>query len=363
MDSTQPIISNFKVKIAVDTQILSYLLDKSYPFLNIFFNYLLESPFVEIVCSRFVTFEIIGIRKKEHYLRAVQKKANAVSGEINFSSLLKYSNDWSAPELDYHDTYTYVKEKVEGELKIINDDYKISYEEFNLHSSLWKPHQELVLSSKISKEDSLVLVSIIYPNENQKEEYLVFLTNDNQFYNSICCRKEPEATVVNDIFDANSIIKPTICLLKAITTPISNKVLNIVDSVNESEEIVAFAKQFVFEHIKKKNETLILGEIVDCPKSMKGKLLCFKLESDSLAESHYVSVLSKELDFLYSHPVELSSFYNKIQIPNYPYVPMNDEGKNISVILNDEDGKPLSEDIYDSVTSIGNVLFIHPDSI
>lgn len=169
MKISQPVLENFKIKIAVDTQILAYLVDNTYPSLNIFFETLFNCPFVDIVCSRFVTYEFIGIRKQEHYLREIYTKTVAKGGIMNFSSALKYKGDWSAPELDYKDIYLDVKAKVEAELKKINDDYGIEYSD-GWDQSLWHPHQDLVLSSRISKEDSLALLSTLIPDGEKVEK-------------------------------------------------------------------------------------------------------------------------------------------------------------------------------------------------
>lgn len=126
---------------------------------------------MDIVCSRFVTFEYIGIRKLEHYLRKLYSSTN---GKMNFSSALKYRNEFKAPELDYEQCYESIKLDIEAELTKLNDDYGIQYEDNILHQGLWHPHQELLLSSRISKEDCLVLLSSIFPQDMVRESHSVF---------------------------------------------------------------------------------------------------------------------------------------------------------------------------------------------
>ena len=154
---------NLRIKIALDTQILAYLIDNSYPDLTYFIKVLSKNPCVDIVCSRFAIYEFIGIRKLEHYLRCIVDVTTTTGGSANFSSILKNKNGFDASELKYKEIYETIKERVEKELIRIDTNFGIIYESFDLHNSLWKPQQELVLSTRISKEDCLLLLSSVFP--------------------------------------------------------------------------------------------------------------------------------------------------------------------------------------------------------
>lgn len=65
--STQ--IDTFKIKVFLDTNILCYLVDNTYPALTSFIDTLNKLPVVDIISSDFVLTEFIGVRKQEHYLR------------------------------------------------------------------------------------------------------------------------------------------------------------------------------------------------------------------------------------------------------------------------------------------------------
>ncbi len=360
------VIEDFKIKIALDTQILSYLLDKTYPTLNKFVEKLAESPYVNLICSRFVTYELLGVRKLEHYLREVHKKTVSSNGTMNFSSALKYRYDWSAPELDYKDIYPKIKENIEEELQIINDDFGIEYEDKNLHSDIWKPHQDLVLSSKISKEDSLVLMSSVFPNEGYKEEYLIFLTNDEGFYNGYCHDKKIPA--IDDIFNDNSINQPIAYKLKDLTTPLTQKKLNLLVDAPEDEKLKDYINKFLLEHIQIRKNNLLLGKTIRCEAGpeISQNLLCFKLEPDKkLVKDIYITIVPKDLEAIYNHPTKLSEFYSYGRIKSFPYSPdpSNEKSFKISVQLKDEKGKALPEDIGKRVSQTENLVFIHPDSM
>lgn len=355
---------NLRIKVALDTQILAYLVDNTYPNLNLFIKALSESPFVDIVCSRFAIYEFIGIRKMEHYLRCLVDETKKKGGQVNFSSALKYKNEFDTPELKYIDAYENVKKAVEEELVKIDSDFGIVYENFDIHNGLWKPHQELVLSTRISKEDSLLLLSSVFPESLRKEEHLVLLTNDNQFYNALCGEKEIETS--NKVFEENGLAKPYTYYLKKMTLREVNTSLNLIDynSGLTEENINDYSNKFIVEHIKDKNKSILLGEVINCAcgKALKRKLLCFKLHQDQeLVENMYISILTKDF-ILYNHSAKLSNFkcYGDITLP---YKPNEDEkSKEISIELVDGNGKHLEEALMEKLTSVGNLIFIHPDS-
>ena len=353
---------NLRIKIALDTQILAYLVDNTYPNLTFFIRTLSESPFVDIVCSRFAIYEFIGIRKLEHYLRCLVSETQNKGGQINFSSALKYKNEFDTPELKYVDVYENIKQAVEEELVKIYNDFGIIHESVNIHKDLWEPHQDLVLSTRISKEDSLLLLSSVFPDTLRKEDYLVLFTNDNQFYKALCGDGETE--ISDKVFQEHGLIKPHTYHLTKVQLYQTGQSCNIIgDSLNE-EEIKEFVCKFILEHILNKNKELYVGRIVSCPASMEGKLMCFKLFADELNKDVYVTILSHKLDYLYHHRESLKDFYNITKISDYPYIPNNevDTSRNISVEIKNKEGEYLSKEDYEKVSENGNLIFINPDT-
>ena len=228
---------------------------------------------------------------------------------------------------------------------------------------MWEPHQDLVLSTRMSKEDSLLLMSSIFNDEFKEEDYLVLLTNDGQFYRSI----QDES---GEIFQKHNLTKPKVYSLKEMN--IEGTTINLVSDKKEEEIIKDFTTKFILERIKEKNQKLYIGKVKPCPKTYKGKLLCFGLEADTLGNNLYLSVLSKNLEYLYNIKVKggLTNFrYGKgNEIEDYPYSPIenkNDKGedisRNISVEIK-ENGDYLSEEDYSKISQTGDLVFIHPDT-
>jgi len=326
MEMNPPIDDNFRIKIALDTQILAYWVDNTYPNLCLFIKELSKSPFVDIVCSRFAIYEFIGIRKVEHYLRCLVYKTTKNGATPNFSSALKYKNEFDNPEIRYLEVSSEIKEKIEEELKQIDNLLDVDYHTLTFPNRLWEPHQDLVLSTRMSKEDSLLLMSSIFNDEFKEEDYLVLLTNDGQFYNLVSDKKEEE--IIKD-----------------------------------------FTTKFILERIKEKNQKLYIGKVSSCSKNLQGKLLCFKLEANTLKNNLYLSILSKNLEYLYNIGSKLTNFHAKREkIEKYPYTPIkyiDEKGKDISrnisvqVKVNED---YLNEEDYSKISKTGDLVFIHPDT-
>ena len=366
MSLNQPYVDPvFKIKIAVDTQLLAYLIDDSYPSFTRFFKNLTNSPFVDIVCSRFVTYEYIGIRKLEHYLRTLYK---STKGNMNFSSALKYRNEFKAPELDYSECYSDIKNTIEEELKKLNDDFEIIYDENILHQALWLPHQDLVLSSRLSKEDSLVLLSSVYPQEFLKEEHTIFLTNDDQFYKAFCGGGNYRMSSIDDVFQDNDLTLPETSNIKKIKSPSGATTHNLTGDI-EDDVIDDFAQDFIFNEIAKKNKKLLLGTTIrcECSEVLKKKLLCFDLADDVELPEEIYSVILYRTDSainIYIHHTALTNFHQGDKINDFPYKATEDpKSKQITLKLSNEEGSDLKESLMDEITKKDNLVFIHPDNI
>ena len=356
MEMNPPIDDNFRIKIALDTQILAYWIDKTYPNLCLFIKELSKSPFVDIVCSRFAIYEFVGIRKVEHYLRCLVYKTTKNGATPNFSSALKYKNEFDNPEIRYLEVSSEIKEKIEEELKQIDNLLDVDYHTLTFPNRLWEPHQDLVLSTRMSKEDSLLLMSSIFNDKLKKEDYLVLLTNDKQFYDSI----EEES---GEIFQRHKLTKPKVYSLKNMN--IEGTTSNLVSDKEEETSIIKnFTTKFILERIKEKNQKLYIGKVKGCPEKYKGELLCFGLEANVLENNLYLSVLSKNLEYLYNIESKLTNFHAKRKaIEEYPYTPIEhidekgeDISRNISVKVK------VNEEDYSKISKTGDLVFIHPDT-
>ena len=174
-------VDQFRIKFFLDTNILAYLIDGTYTGLTNTIEFLKKCEFANLVSSNYVIFELVGIRKREHYLREVLTKSTVAGGTVNISSLLKYKDDFDAPGVKFIDVKSSIKSNVEAELQKIVNDFGIIYEDNLLHNKLLQPTFDINLLTKVSKEDSLVLASSIWPDELTKESFVCLVSNDKDF--------------------------------------------------------------------------------------------------------------------------------------------------------------------------------------
>lgn len=351
-----------RIKVALDTQILAYLVDNTYPSVTAFLKKLSESPFVDLISSRFAIYEFIGIRKLEHYLRYLVKHEGENGEKVNLSSAIKYRNDFETPELKYTDISSNIRIDIERELKTILEDFSIEYEQVDIHNNLWKPHSDLVLSTKISKEDCLLMLSCIFPDPLRKESHLTMLTNDEQFFKSMR-GNEDDILLCNKIFAENDLPVPFLYNLKAMSA--GSKKVNLTKDILSQDEISSFTRDFIFEQIKVKNSSIILGKTIKCKckEELKKELLCFQLEDGKeLVNDMYITVLAPDFTS-YSHPQELTNFkcWGDITLP---YISSEEQkSKEISIKLTDLSGANLNEELMKKITTPGGLVFVHPDSL
>jgi len=341
---TTSIPEQLRVKLFLDTNVLSYLVDNTYPSLTKFITVLGDSPMCDLISSKYVIHEFMGIRKREHYLRK-QVELDEDGRVLNISSLIRFKDSWSVPGKDFIDLKKEVEEDVESDIDKITSDYNIQYDRNVFHDNLMTPTMKLCLGSKISKEDSLVACSSVHPQENLSEP-VYLLTNDKDFHNYL------SQTVTDGIFPSH-LHKPTsIYLLNpfSIQNDSGEKITLLLKEENTEEYIVSFIKNWL--KVLCKDNHFYLGKVfkADIPRE---KTLYFKLSPKvKLTQNLYISVVNKDFLKGYNIQEELSDFWNNGKIEAFPFE--SDDTSNISIELKNEFLKDILEE--------GNLLFIHPDS-
>ena len=357
-DSPHP---NFQVKFFVDTNILVYLVDKTYPSLINFIELSRDSKFVELVSSNYVIFEFIGVRKKEHYLRKV---ANSVEksdkGEINFSSLLTYHNKFEAPEVPFESVAALIKADVKAELDIISTTYDINYDFSTLHKEQLEPTSDICLETKIGNQDSLVLVSAILPKPGIKTDNLYLITNDADFVNFF------EKANIDHLFTQHNLQKPSLVKIDKIEN-LTKSILSLKNPV-ELVEIQKYLNDSIIKMILEKNRPLFLGKtITPTSPTFPKDLVCFKFNLNTVVPKNiYLTVISKDLSFIYTSKKKIIALHHGASTLAKGHI-FTDEAKNkvsYKLVEIDDNGEdiPPNFDMIEILREEGHYVFIHPDS-
>lgn len=355
--SDSPVHKDFCIKFFLDTNLLIYLVDNSHQSLNDFVELLNATPFARLVSSRYVIFEFVGVRKREQYLRIAAKNTERSSnGSINYSSLFYKLDSYKNPNAVFEDEVVNIKKAVTDEVEKIANDFNIDFEYSSFHQDQIQPTIEICLSSKISNQDSLVLVSSVLP-QSKETDYLVLLTNDSSFVSSY------SSANVSSILESQSIISPK--LWKA--DGIEGKIKLIGNDSTARADLEIKLIYLLLELIKRKMNQNFLGKTfppsgADFPSDC----ISFSMTLErTLKSGLYITILGKDLDFIYTtkKPVE---FWNNNSPLVGEFIPQQ-ENRNISCRIVDVDEigaeTPAQQEIIDALRTEGNLVFIHPDSL
>jgi hypothetical protein len=351
--------SEFKIKIYLDTNILNFLLDITYPHLNEFIEKLKNSNFIDLVSSNFVILELTGVRKREHYFREAINFRN-VHGEVNISSLLKYKERYKIPNFDFYSVQRDIEIKVNEDLKKIANDFEINYSSNKFHENLFSPAIEIILKTKISNQDGIVLISSVYPDDIIKENFLLLLSKDDEF-TEICINAD---TNYKSVFSNQNLTKPLVENIQQINNH-SNENSNrnlLQESANDE-----FVRNKILALIKLKNENRFLGTTAPCgngpgvPEDIIGFIL---KEGKILKNDIYLTIIGKNLDFIYTTKIMINNFYNNTPITEYPF--SSTTPQDITFKIKDKNAKdeivPLDIAIINKLRETGNLVFSSPDS-
>ncbi len=351
MDRESARSERFQINFFLDTNILCYLIDNTFPNLTAFIKALKEMPVVQLYSSEYVLAELFEVRKKEDYFHEVWERAKNDGKFINISSFIKYNKRYEIPDYEYQgDLAEAVKKKVDEDVKKITNEFNISFTN-TFNDKLLGPMKGICLSTKISREDSLVLVSSVYKNSIEEvSEKVILLTGDKDFYDWATDSKAEISTV----FNAGK--TPTIEHIGSLGNAVAGFAGGTQSLKNEIADVKNLAIQYVMSCLMDAYKDRLLGKVTirECAGAPK-HLIAFKVEKELKVKEMYTFVLTKSLSFLYS-PKPISKFYhsgNPIEVPFSP-----EGGNNLVTFVCDED----DEDVFKLVNEEGNLVFIHPEN-
>ena len=336
-------LDNFKINFFLDTNILCFLIDNTYPALTAFIKALAQMPVVRLFSSEYVLAELFEVRKKENYFQEVLKRAESDGKFINISSFIKYNKRYEIPDYHYEGGLAdAVKHLVDKDIDKIMRDFNISFENM-FNERLLQPMKGICLATKISREDSLVLASSVYKNNTDKVSGRVILvTGDLDFYNwAIASKKDISNILCEDsIPDIEHISNLGSCV-------------NLREKIENVEDV---AIQYVLNCFKETFSKSYIGNIIvrNCPNPPKN-LIAVKANAQLQTADSYLAILSKDLSFVYC-PQSKSKFFHCGGPIKAPFTPTS--GKNIVTFICEETEK----DVFNQVNTEGNLVFIHPDA-
>lgn len=352
-------VKEFKTTFFVDTNILCYLVDNTHPFLNKFIEHIKQCPIIDLISSEYVLLEFVGVRKREHYLRESILQTQVQGKTINLSSLLKYHNQYSLPEIDFHSLLPQIKNKVDAEKEKITSDFGISFSS-GFHRKLFNPTSDICLSSKISKEDSLVLISSALPDEGKANENVILFTSDADFYSWF--NDKGVEIGINDIFDKHKICKPNLQYIREIIGD-NNQRFNLSDKTIEMTDFIANFNSHISKSLISRLEKLYIGNsFAPQDQNFPNDCICLKVKSDlSIQKNKHITIIGKDLSFIYNTEHKISFWNNGNEIPDDGFI-ATDGNSYLSFKVDIDNTNTDKANILAKLKEDGNLIFIHPDN-
>lgn len=238
----------FKVDFFLDTNILVDYVQGENQLLVQSLDYLAKCPFVTLRSSHYVEFEFTEVRKKNEFFKIVHGEYPSKKPEDRKCVKNYGSNDWKDGDFDYLSYKDTIQSCIEQNLNLLKNNLKVDFDDHVLHEKLVKTTCKIVLQTKISREDSMVLVSCMYPKPVEKLLYCVILTNDKQYNDAYKNSEE----CVDEILGHDDVYLPQFFCLKDMP----------VHQLKNESDIIEFWNKAIASFIKDKNASDYVGHTI-----------------------------------------------------------------------------------------------------
>lgn len=348
-------LEKFTINFFVDTNILVYLVDGKYPSLTAFVKALSETPVVGLYASEYVLSEFIGVRKQEDYFQAVIDKSRQEGKTINLSEFLKHNKTYEIKDYGYDSLKDVVKQKVDEEIERVTREFGITFLRNN-NTLLVGPMKEVCLSTRISKEDSLVLVSTLF---REKEEIItepvILLTNDSEFCKFANLSKE----YIGSVLAEEGLLNPGVECVNTIGKVVNFKtVKNLTQEIEDINKCVA---DYLIACMKELFDEYYIGNTLKVNfKNAPAHTLGIDVKTPELKNRLFIAIVSKDMDYIYC-PRAQADFHKGQNSIGEKFVPQKDDS-HVSFVCDTED-VVVSDEIFNKLNDDGNLVFVHPDSI
>lgn len=179
---SQYVDPNYRIDVYLDTNILVDYIECTYPSLNYSLDYLVQTGYVTLRTSQYVLYEFAEVRKYNLFYNLLpikEEDREKSRGQLKFQ--IK-QNNWKYNGIEYtENAKTPIEHTVRYELGELMEHLALEVDKHILHKNLFQPSLSCVLKTSISKEDSLVLTSCIFPNEECVLNHSILLSGDKAY--------------------------------------------------------------------------------------------------------------------------------------------------------------------------------------
>lgn len=260
--------------------------------------------------------------------------------------------------MDFISIIPQIKECVDHDEEEITTQYNIDFN-CKFHIDLFEPTKNICLVSKISKEDSLVLISAVSPIRNNYNENCILLTNDADFNSWY----EQAKDKIDNVFTEKSMPKPHLKHIKS--AQLFDKQFNFTDNKLDITGFEVYANKCILSLLKNRLKDFYIGKSFTPYGACPPQTFAFKAEKGvCLHNQKYVTIIGKDLNFILTTNKQIDFWHKNAKIDDQGIL-VSVRNQIYSFIF------PLSADILpDDIDAIfhliqteGHFVFYHPDSL
>ena len=341
---------SFKIDIFLDTNVLVDYVLGTKPVLTHSLDYLNNKRSVRLRSSHYVEFELAEVLKicffghsvLGHYPNKQEK------------SQIK-SNNWTINGENYAQKMNEVSERVNQEMLNLKTTFDRLFDDHVLHESLIEPTCDLFLQSNISREDSLVTISSVYPKNDLVLDFVALLSNDSQFCSAITNNEG----VISNVMSPNGLRKPEILDTKQLSCDSIKSHFNISEIGYDDQSIDHFWDVKIWELVKRKNKDSFVGITYEFgkPNDNSGECVYFNLQ-DTNTLSNTNSLLFFTNDAEETISIKLKTRTGNLEFWNggHPVTLPNDNVNDLRYSFKPLEGM-LEPDELEKLREPGNLVF------
>ncbi|MCR4828326.1 MAG: hypothetical protein K5864_02580 [Bacteroidales bacterium] len=321
----------YKVHVYLDTNILVDYVEQNNRLLNDSLEYLSNCPFVILRSSHYVEFEFVEVRKRNEFYKCVKGNLPCARTDMSFAK------EWILDGKSYVDYKDKVTNAVEGDLKKIKNQLTIDFDDHVLHEKLIEPTKDVCLSTSISREDTLVMVSCVFPAPLNKLDFGVILSNDKQYKEAF----ENSKDTIEEILKSSGMSIPSFLNIKQLQSE-SGKTINL--NANTSIDINCLWNFIIKQLIIQKNYDNYLGETIIPMKKLKNCIAIYNKNVDStIYDSIGLIFIPDDLSRTISVEKNKNYWNNNNEIKKLPYINNNDLEYNLEISCTEIDMNTLCQ--------------------
>lgn len=316
----------YKIHIYLDTNILVDYVENKNSLLNKSLEYLSNSPFVILRSSHYVEFEFVEVRKRNEFYKCVRGLLPPAGEDMSFAK------EWVLDGKTYEENKSVVSNIVEEDLKKIKEQLDIDFDDHVLHEKLIEPTKDICLSTNISREDTLVMVSCVFPKPDDRLPFGVILSNDKQYKDAF----ENSKGTIESTLKNKGISIPSFLSVKQLQNEDGN-IINL-NVQNTNVEITSLWNWIIRQMIIKKQCENFVGETIV---PMKKLTNCIAIRKNVAYPTVYDSVglvfIPEDLSRTISIEKKKNYWNNGVEITELPFTNNDDLEYNLDISCSEID--------------------------